>query len=66
MHAISKTEWTMRFAARLRRISVNAGGVGVNLVANDRFAEACDLEPEEAAEIYAAESLPEDPGASGD
>lgn len=66
MHAMSKTEWTMRFAARLRRISLDAGGVGANLVANDRFGEACDLEPEEAAEIYAAESPPEDRGAFGD
>jgi len=34
--------------------------------ANERYAEASDLDPEDAAEIYAAESMPEDPGAPGD
>ena len=30
------------------------------------YAEAYDLEPEEAAEVYAAGSMPEKPGALGD
>lgn len=66
MNAISTNEWTARFAARLRRLQMNAGGVSANLVANERYVEASDLDPEEAAEIYAAESMPEDPGAPGD
>lgn len=31
MNAISKNEWTTRFAARLRRLQMNAGGVSANL-----------------------------------
>jgi len=62
MNAISKNEWTMRFAARLRRLQLNTAGVSANLAANQRYVEASDLDPEEAAEIYAAESMPEDPG----
>ena len=66
MHAISKNEWTMRFAARLRRIQMNAGGVSAHLIADQKYAEASDLEPEEAAEIYSSEVPPDDPGMPSD
>jgi len=66
MQTISKTEWTMRFAGRLRRISLNAGGNNAMLAAELTYPDAADLEPEEAAESYASEHVSDDPGAPGD
>jgi hypothetical protein len=66
MHAISKTEWTMRFAARLRRVSMNAGGLSAMLIALKTYDMAADLDPEEAADTCAQERLADSPGMPGD
>ena len=66
MHAISKTEWTMRFAARLRRVSMNAGGVSAMLIALQSYDLAADLDPEDAADTYAQERPADSPGMPDD
>ena len=66
MHSLSKTEWTMRFAARLRRVSMNAGGVSAMLLAFQAYDQAADLDPEEAADTHAQERPTDRPGLSGD
>ena len=63
---ISKTEWTMRFAARLRKVRMNAGGLSAMLVAVKTYDTNSKLEPEEAADDYATETPPDDPGARVD
>ena len=63
---ITKTEWTMRFAARLRKIRMNAGGLSAMLTAVNSYDANSNLEPEEAADSYASETPPDDPGTGGD
>lgn len=57
---LDRSTWIARFAARLRMLLLNAPA---NEIATEQWDEAGDLEPEEAAEIYAAELPPGDPGA---
>ncbi len=52
----SKPDWTRRFACRAMLVSPNLDSVSAVMVAEAQFDEACDLEPEQAAEIY---SLPQ-------
>lgn len=61
-----KCVWVLRFAAHLHKIEPAVSGTVAAQIANDTFAEASDLSPEEAAEIYALEQPPADVGAPGD
>lgn len=47
-----KTDWTRRFARRAMLVSPDLDSVSAVMVAEAQFDEACDLEPEHAAEIY--------------
>ena len=48
----SRPEWTRRFAYRAMLVSPALDSVSAVMVADAQFDEACDLEPEDAAEIY--------------
>lgn len=52
----SRPEWTRRFAYRAMLVSSALDSVSAVMVADAQFDEACDLEPEEAAEIYSGPS----------
>ena len=55
MHAAptcSRPEWTLRFAYRAMLVSPALDSISAAMVAESQFDEACDLEPEDAAEIY--------------
>ena len=49
-----KDEWVQRFAYRAMLLQPTIDSISAALIANSQFDEACDLEPEEAAEIYAS------------
>jgi len=51
----SRPEWTRRFAYRAMLVSPALDSVSAVMVADAQFDEACDLEPEEAAEIYSVQ-----------
>ena len=61
-----KTEWLLRFAARLHQVHPGMAGSVAAEIATLTYADARDLSPEEAAEIYALEEPPGDAGAPGD
>ncbi|MDO9356788.1 MAG: hypothetical protein Q7T55_24030 [Solirubrobacteraceae bacterium] len=48
----SRPEWTRRFACRAMLVSPLLDTISAGMVAEAQFDEACDLEPEDAAEIY--------------
>ncbi|MBC8056701.1 MAG: hypothetical protein H7Y61_08990 [Rhizobiales bacterium] len=48
----SRPEWTQRFAYRAMLVLPALDSVSAAMVADAQFDEACDLEPEDAAEIY--------------
>ncbi|HKX41082.1 MAG TPA: hypothetical protein VJO99_07995 [Burkholderiaceae bacterium] len=49
-----KAEWVRRFAYRAMLLQPAIDSISAGLIADSQFDEACDLEPEDAAEIYAA------------
>ena len=49
-----KDEWVQRFAYRAMLVQPTIDSVSAAMIAESQFEEACDLEPEAAAEIYAA------------
>lgn len=56
-----KPEWIRRFAYRVMLVQPEVDSISATMIADTQFDEAFDLEPEEAAEIYAlgpASSLP--------
>ena len=66
MSTDEKTEWLLRFAARLHQVQAGIAGSVAAEIAMSTYADARDLSPEEAAEIYALEEPPGDAGAPGD
>ena len=48
-----KDEWVQRFAYRAMLLQPAIDSISAALIADSQFDEACDLEPEDAAEIYA-------------
>ena len=48
----ARPEWIRRFAYRAMLVSPALDSVSAAMVADAQYDEACDLEPEEAAEIY--------------
>jgi len=55
-----KAEWVRRFAYRAMLVQPAIDSISAVMMADSEFDEACDLEPEDAAEIHAAP--PADPG----
>jgi hypothetical protein len=51
-----KTEWIRRFAYRAMLLEPSIDTVSAKLIADSQFEDACDLQPEDAAEIYSANS----------
>ena len=49
-----KAEWVRRFAYRAMLVQPAIDSISAVMMADSQFDEACDLEPEEAAEIHAA------------
>ena len=47
-----RPEWTRRFAYRAMLVEPTLDSVSALMVAEGQFEDACDLEPEDAAEIY--------------
>jgi hypothetical protein len=52
----SKEEWVQRFAYRAMLLQPTIDSVSAAMIADSQFEEACDLEPEAAAEIYVTRS----------
>ena len=50
----SRSDWTRRFAYRAMLVVPELDSVSAAMVADTQFDEACDLQPEDAAEIYSA------------
>lgn len=48
-----KEEWVQRFAYRAMLVQPAIDSVSAAMIADSQFEEAYDLEPEEAAEIFA-------------
>ncbi len=51
-----KTEWIRRFAYRAMLLEPSIDTVSAKMIADSQFEDACALQPEDAAEIYAANS----------
>jgi hypothetical protein len=49
-----KAEWVRRFAYRAMLVQPEIDSISAMMMADSQFDEACDLEPEDAAEIHAA------------
>lgn len=66
MH-IPKDEWVPRFARRLRELQPRATGDAAMAIAlgEATFIEASDMDPEEAADVYALEQPPGEVAAPG-
>jgi hypothetical protein len=47
-----KEVWVQRFAYRAMLLQPTIDSVSAGMIAESQFEEACDLEPEAAAEIY--------------
>jgi DNA-directed RNA polymerase specialized sigma24 family protein len=63
---LPKSEWSRRFAEKLRALRPALSTVEAVQRAIATYADAQDLSPEEAAQIYATELPPADPGTPGD
>ena len=63
MPAVDKPTWLHRFARRLHQIQPSVLSSVAADIAVTTYPDAQDLEPEEAAEIYALEEPPGDVGA---
>ncbi|MEO6031025.1 MAG: hypothetical protein ABIP61_03825 [Burkholderiaceae bacterium] len=48
-----KPEWIRRFAYRVMLVQPEVDSISAAMIADTQFDEAFDLEPEDAAEIYA-------------
>lgn len=62
-HYLDEREWVDRFMNKLGQLVPHMKPADALHHAHDTFPEATELEPEEAAEIYALECPPEDCGA---
>ena len=51
-----KEEWVQRFAYRAMLLQPTIDSMSAAMIAESQFEEACDLEPEAAAEIYVTRS----------
>jgi hypothetical protein len=47
-----KEQWVQRFAYRAMLLQPMIDSISAAMIAESQFEEACDLEPEAAAEIY--------------
>ena len=47
-----KEQWIQRFAYRVMLLQPTIDSMSAAMIAESQFEEACDLEPEAAAEIY--------------
>jgi len=47
-----KEQWVQRFAYRAMLLQPTIDSMSAAMIAESQFEEACDLEPEAAAEIY--------------
>ena len=63
---LKKAEWLDRFASKIGKLLPSMTLDDATMRAEETFPNASDLSPEEAAEIYALELPPADPGAPGD
>jgi hypothetical protein len=61
----SKPEWIRRFAYRVMLVQPAVDSVSAAMIADTQFDEASDLEPEDAAEIYALGPTPASPAPAG-
>ena len=52
-----KAEWVRRFAYRAMLVQPAMDSISAMMMADSEFDDACDLEPEVAAEIHAAPPL---------
>jgi hypothetical protein len=62
MEKIDTVRWLVRFAQHLRELDPSLNGTMAARAASDAFPESWRLEPEEAADTYAARSF--SPGAN--
>lgn len=62
-HHLNESEWVDRFLNKLGTIQPGIHAAGATERALEAYANVTDLGPEEAAEIYALELPPGDPGA---
>ena len=51
----SRPDWIRRFAYRAMLVLPALDSVSAAMVADAQFDEACDLDPEDAAEIYSTQ-----------
>ena len=51
----ARPEWTRRFAYRAMLVLPALDTVSALMVAESQFDDACDLQPEDAAEIYSSQ-----------
>ena len=51
---LPRAEWVRRFAHRAMLAHPEIDSVSAVMIADSQFDEACDLEPEQAAEIHTA------------
>ncbi len=65
-HHLSESQWVDRFLNKLGTVMPSIHPAGANERALQTYADAGDLGPEEAAEIYALELPPGEAGASGE
>lgn len=65
-YALPTATWLDRFASKLGKLLPGMSLAEATKRAGETFAEANDLDPDEAAEIYALELPPAEPGAPGD
>lgn len=64
--SVPEPAWLDRFANRLGVLLPAIDPQFASAAAEATFCDAADLTPEEAAEIFALEAPPVDPGATGD
>jgi len=65
-HHLSEPQWVDRFLGRLGTLVPGIHAAGANERALQTYADAGDLGPEEAAELYAPELPPGDIGEPGE
>lgn len=65
-HHLTEPEWVDRFLNKLGTLLPSIHAAGANERALQAYADAADLGPEEAAEIYALELPPGEPGGDGE
>jgi len=63
---LTKVQWLDRFTSKLGKLLPSLSLADATKRAEETFSDTRDLEPEEAAEIYALELPPADPGEPGD